>query len=141
MAISGADVKVGFDIFLKLFKIFKQKANSRKEKVIIDNIYKELLMGGKSDLVKIESLLMQLEKYGSTNPEYIRANNLYNNALIATIDKISAIKSKSFGEITVRKCVKGSSGTIKMKAAKKFVKPKSRAIIKKKVTKSKGVKK
>ena len=139
MAISGADIKVGIDIFSRLFKIFKRITKTRKEQALISDLYKELLLD--SDPVKIESMLIQLEKSGSTSPEYIRVNNLYNNVRIATVGKFPAIKSKSFGKIAVRKCVKGSSGTIKKSVAKKCVKPKSRAIIKKHATKFKGVKK
>lgn len=125
MAMSGADVKVGLDILSQIFKTFKKRFQTKKERAIISNVYTELLMGDKADLIKIEAMLMQLKKFDSVNPDYVRANILYNNVRNAKSGKLVVIKSKS--------CIKT--------VAKKSVKPRSRAIIKKHETKFKGVKK
>ena len=83
MTITGAEIKVGVDILSRVFKSIKGMFDSKKEKDILSKIYKELLLGGKADLEKVEALLLQVEKLGSSSTDYVRAKGYLENAKVA----------------------------------------------------------
>lgn len=139
MAISGADIKVGIDILSRIFKIFKRITKTKAENALISNIYKELLMGDKADYIKIEAMLLQIEKSDCVNPEYLRVKNYYDIARNVKAGYSVIGKSASCKKVVKKKVAKPVS--CRKVANNKSVKPKSRALIKKHTTKFKGVKK
>lgn len=79
MTVPVAEVKLGVDIIKWLSNYFKRISNNKKEKTIVSEIFKELLLGDKSDFAKIESMMMQVEKTGIVSPEGVRAKEHFFN--------------------------------------------------------------
>jgi hypothetical protein len=112
MTVTIAEIKIGLDILSRLFKFFKGVSKTNKEKVILSTIYKELLLGDKADIAKIEAMLMQVEKLGSTNPDFVRAKNYFAKARVADV---SAARS---GKIAIKY---GAMKIVKKSGAKKVI--------------------
>ncbi len=101
MTIPVTEIKLGVDILSRLFKFFKGISNNKKGKTILSKIYKEILLGDKSDFSKIESMLIQMEKIGDDSPEYVKAKEYFYMA------KSFKPAVKSFG--TAKKVIKKSA--------------------------------
>jgi hypothetical protein len=80
MAVTGTEIKIGVDILSRIFKSFKGVLETKKEKDIISKVYRELLLGDKGDLDKVEAMLLQVEKHGALNPDYVKVKGYFINA-------------------------------------------------------------
>lgn len=103
MTVTVTEIKLGVDILARLFKFFKGISNNKKGKTILSQIYREILLGDKSDFSKIESMLIQMERIGDVSPEYLKAKEYFDMA------KSSKPAAKSFG--TAKKVIKKKSAT------------------------------
>lgn len=80
MTIPVAEIKLSVDVLSRLFKFIKGISITKKEKTILSNLYRELLLGDNTDFSKIESMLIQLEKIGVDSPEYLKAKEYFSRA-------------------------------------------------------------
>ena len=80
MVVTGAEIKIGVDILSRIFKSFKGVLETRKEKDILSKIYKELLLGDQGDLDKVEAMLLQVEKLGSSSSDFVKAKVYFSKA-------------------------------------------------------------
>ena len=94
MAVTGAEIKIGVDILSQIFKSFKGVLETRKEKNILSKIYKELLLGKQADIDKVEAMLQQVEKLGSSSSDLVKAKRIFKNAKDAAT-KLAAGKAKA----------------------------------------------
>ncbi len=118
MTIPVAEIKLGMDTLKMLFKSFKKVVNSRKEKTLLSNVYKELLLGDKSDFSKIESMLIKMEKIGADSSEYLKARGHFSQAKSSkgsTHARFGAFK------VMKKKAVRKSAGKVTQAAKKKAV--------------------
>ena len=77
MTIPVAEIKLSVDVLSRLFKFIKGISITKKEKTILSNLYRELLLGDNTDFSKIESMLIQLEKIGVDSPDYLTAKEYF----------------------------------------------------------------
>lgn len=80
MTLPVAEIKLSVDVLSRLFRFIKGISKTKKEKTILSNLYRELLLGDHTDFSKIESMLMQLEKTGADSPEYLKAREYFSRA-------------------------------------------------------------
>lgn len=80
MTIPVAEIKLSVDVLSRLFTFVKGVSKTKKEKTILSNLYRELLLGDNTDFSKIESMLIQLEKIGVDSPEYLKAKEYFSRA-------------------------------------------------------------
>ena len=96
MSAIGAEISISANIFSQIFKAIGKRLNTKKEKELISEIYKELLLGEKADMYKVKATILKLENLGSLSPSFLKAK-----------DHISAIDAKErkvgFGTFKVTK--------------------------------------
>lgn len=114
MTVPVAEIKLGIGIIKWLSKYFKRISSNKKEKTIVSEIFKELLLGDKSDFAKIESMMMQVENIGAVSPDYMRAKEYVSKA------KSSMLGAKSHG--TAKKVVKKSAARVGKPTCRKVAK-------------------
>jgi hypothetical protein len=120
MTVPVAEIKLGIDTLKMLFKSFKKIATNKKEKTLISDVYKELLLGDKSDFSKIESKLIQLEKIGADSPDFLKARNYFAQA---EPSKGATHRHVGFGTYSAvkKKAVRKSAGKVTRAAKKRAV--------------------
>ena len=104
--VTAAEVKIGVDILSRLYKFCHRIFKNKKEKKIVSNIYRELLLGDKSDLAKIEAMLLQLEKTGSVGAELVRAKEYFTNIKSTSKFAVKKVPAAKFGKFAAAKTAK-----------------------------------
>ena len=58
MSAIGAEISISANIFSQIFKAIGKRLNTKKEKKLISEIYKELLLGEKGDMYKVKATIL-----------------------------------------------------------------------------------
>ncbi len=108
MVVDSVQARIGFDVFMNLFRWATVRFKGRRLKKVVSEAYQELLKGDKADLMKVESCLRKLRQEQASSPEIERLHNIHRGI------KISGRTGK------VVKKMAGKAAPKKMTASKKI---------------------
>lgn len=94
MSAIGAEISISANIFSQIFKAIGKRLNTKKEKKLISEIYKELLLGEKGDMYKVKATILELENLGSSSSSFLKAKDYLISAMDAKERKVGFGKFK-----------------------------------------------